>query len=177
MDNLNLPKELIAKCYQIAIGARRTRETSDIAKIITSNKFILVLSSINDGFTFLRFVNAIFKIRIIAWIIMALLVIATFILSKWMILGAIALFVGDRYIAKWEKDSWASLSALLLTAEMLINDFAGWGTAFPNEQKAVIKLYDDFSIIPRTLWLDYYLENRNEIGSEIILAFGPNNGN
>ena len=81
----------------------------------------------------------------------------------------------DRYLAKEEKDSWIFLSALLLTTEMLINDFAGWGTAFSNEREQVIKIYNDFSITHRTLWLDYYLENRNEIGSEIILAFGPKN--
>lgn len=173
MDNLRLPQDLISKCYQIAISAQRTRKTGDIAKIITSHRHILLLSSIDDGLTILRSVKAFFKIRLIAWILIILLLVVTFTLSKWTVLGAIALFVADRYIAKREKDSWAFLSALLLTAEMLINDFAGWGTAFPNEQKEVGKLYNDFSIDAQTIWLDYYLENRSEISSEIILAFGP----
>jgi hypothetical protein len=66
---------------------------------------------------------------------------------------------------------------MLLGAEMLTSDFAGWGTAYPDARHAAVEaLGSSPDGAPIVEWLDYYLPRREQIGADLLMAFGPPRG-
>lgn len=172
---MNLPKELITNCNQLVEGSHKKISFKNLPRLIAVKENMLVLSSIPIAETVLKSVNASFRLRNLVWIIGIVIIILAVIFNYWFFLGLIIVVIADRYLAKSDKNSWMFLASILLSIEILVDNFAGWGTAFPTERVEAIKLFDNLSINKRTFWLDYYLVNRDKIEPDIIKDFGPKN--
>ncbi len=82
--------------------------------------------------------------------------------------------VRHRRLGGEERRYWLLGAAMLLAAEMLVIDFAGWGTAYPRSRESAVQALgftpDSAS---RLEWLDYYLPQRDELAADVVKAFGP----
>lgn len=175
MSQLNIPQELISICYHLVKESHKKMSLKNLPKFITLKENVHIISSIPVAVTVLKSINASFKIRKLTWVIGIVLIILAIIFNYWFFSGLIIVAFIDIYLAIHAKDSFMFLAKILVSVEILADNFAGWGTAFPTERSEAIKIFDKFSITNRTFWLDYYLGNRDKIEPDIIKGFGPNN--
>ena len=64
------------------------------------------------------------------------------------------------------------LAAMLLSLEILVSDFAGWGSAYPTAWEAARRAFGPDDDAPME-WLDYYLPRRAELEADLVKVFGP----
>ena len=83
------------------------------------------------------------------------------------------MLIGERWFAASERRQYMFLATILLSLEVLVNDFAGWGGAYPSERAQALELLQDANTTPRTIWLDYYLPRRSNLDATMIRGFGP----
>ena len=168
-----IPKELFQKCSLLVRSTHKDIGYGELPKMIASGKDIVAVTLIPDAFAVLKTTATLFKLRNLCWIIIIILLILSFLLSKWFLLGIIVVFLFERYLSNIDHKSYMFLSSVLLSLEMLVNDFAGWGSAFPKAQRKAMNVLDcDTSNLP-TKWLDFYLSRRAELSAELIKKFGP----
>jgi hypothetical protein len=73
--------------------------------------------------------------------------------------------IADRYLKRGERESWEFLAAILLALYMLVNDFAGWGTACPDARNYALQLNLNGSD-----WLIFYVPTED---SSVVQLFAP----
>jgi hypothetical protein len=131
------------------------------------------LALIPDVLIIQKAIDGAYKIRIACWISAIIFLFAAFMLSWWILLGLIATIIIEVRVANSERRSWMFLSSLLLSLEILTNDFAGWGTSYPSERSEAFAVLGDQPKNPRSTWLDFYLPRRGEFTAAVLRDFGP----
>jgi len=160
------PKELIAKCYAVINSSRIT----NLPEVIVTKDNMVTLGLLPDMVVIMGGATAAFKIRIMCWISAAIAVVCAWVFSWWILVVALVAIVIERKIAARSEETWKFLAAVLLSLEVLANDFAGWGTARPDAMRRAIVVMG----YKRQAWLDYILPRRNEINKEELMQkFGP----
>lgn len=92
----------------------------------------------------------------------------------WLLIVTTFAVVVERLVAMRERRFWILVAAMLFSAEVLASDFAGWGTAYPDARRAALQALGSTSPGAAPVeWLDYYLPRREQLGAEIVKAFGP----
>lgn len=173
MENLTLPKDLIIKCNQLVIGIQKERSLGSIPKLICTSEYMPIIAAVPDGNIILKYVNAIAKLYIALWICTVIVIILSIFIYKWLLLILIIFFIAGRFLFKQQKYNWLLQSAILLSVEMLVNDFAGWGSNYSAESQKCGELFNTLGIKNKSFWLDYILPNRDQISHEMIKGFGP----
>ena len=74
--------------------------------------------------------------------------------------------VAEPLLAARERRFWILLAAMLLAAEVLAYDFAGWDTAYPMARQLAVGALGSGD--GRMEWLDYYLPGRAELGADLV---------
>src|SRR5215831_12041189 len=83
---------------------------------------------------------SVFKFRILAWSLGAVsLALAIFVSAMWLIATALVV-VAERVLAAKERKQYMFLAAILLALDVLVNDFAGWGTAVPEASNEAFRI-------------------------------------
>ena len=173
MENLNIPKDLISKCNQLITGIQKKRSLGEIPKLISTSEYMPIISSVPDGLIILKSINAIAKLFIVLWVCAILVIILSIFISKWFLLILIIFFIIGRFLFIQQQSHWLLESAILLSIEMLVNNFAGWGNKYSSESQKCDEMFDSLSVQNRNFWLDYILPDRDQIAPETIEAFGP----
>jgi hypothetical protein len=66
-----------------------------------------------------------------------------------------------------------AIAATVLSLEMLVNDWAEWGTAFPVARRQAELVFASASQLSPSRWLEYYLPRRAELDPVLVRFFGP----
>ena len=118
-------------------------------------------------------VSAFNKFRIFAWLLGAVFLALTVLVSAIWLIAAALVVVAERVLAAKEGQQYMFLAAILLAIDMLVNRFAGWGTAFPEARSEAFQVLGLKRGQTSTPWLDFYLLRRSEVDASLIAEFGP----
>jgi hypothetical protein len=93
--------------------------------------------------------------------------------SFWLLPVLLPIFAVERVLARSEKEGWLFIAASLLALEMLANDLAGWGTAYPPLRKAAGDALGYKGAGGPTPWMDLFLPGRESFDQPTLSALGP----
>ena len=170
----SLPVDLVRLCLFHAKKTHEMLSPGVLPRLIATKRNAVATAMLPEASVAVRAALASFKIRIFLWILVGASIPLSALLSWWFLcLTAIAAAL-ERVLAARERGSWILVSAMLLSAEMLASDFAGWGTRYPiGRQYARQALGSDSDNAPALEWLDYYLPHRSELSADLLRALGP----
>jgi hypothetical protein len=141
--------------------------------MISRKENAVALASLDEGVTIMRSATAVSRMRVSCWVGCLIIAGIAWAYSWWILLGLVAIFSVDRWLAASEKRYWMFLAALLLSLDMLADNFAGWGAAYPGIRKQALEILGCSSAAPRNTVLEYYLPERARIADELLTQFGP----
>ena len=78
-----------------------------------------------------------------------------------------------REAAKRANSSLQAVATLIVALEVLVRDFAGWGTQFPDAQREAKKLLDASPLRPRVWLINEYLYRTSGITREYARTLAP----
>jgi len=168
-----IPQELTTKCFMLVERSHKKVGVGDLPARIVKQENMLTLASLPPAMALLGSANAAFKFRHFCWLGGLIMVIAGLAYSRWIFVALILMFVIDRRLARTQNGSYMALAATLLSLEMLVNDFAGWGTAFPAARSQAEAVFAGASQQASCEWLEFYLPRRAELGPNVLRDFGP----
>ena len=174
MNNNILSMDLVQKCVALVRRIHKTDGFGNLPARITTKDNIIALGCMAYTMVFMKSASSVYKIRKFCWLIGIAIIVLAWIFNWWILLGLIAVYIADLLLASEEIKFWLCLSAALLALEMLTNDFAGWGKAYPEEREKALNILGDKSENPRNTWLDFYLPRRPELAPSLLKDFGPN---
>ena len=177
MTDKILPIDLIQKSLALVEKTHQTLSSRNLPRMIASKRNAVAVVMLPEAPLILRAAASSFRIRVGLWVFAGLALALSPLLTWWfLVLSALAL-VAERTVATRERRFWILLAAMLLGAEMLASDFAGWGTAYPDARHVAVQaLGSSPAGAPIFEWLDYYLPRREQIGADLVRAFGPPRG-
>jgi len=165
-----LPRELTSKCNMLVEKCHKDLGWQSLqARVVTKTNMVALACLDSRMMTVLKETNTAWKLRIACWVASALLLVFAWIFSWWLLLGVVVAVPLERKYSALEKCRWMFMSSVLLSLEMLANDIAGWGTAYPAERIHAIELLGP----QPTEWLDFYLPRRANIDAATMKRFGP----
>jgi hypothetical protein len=168
-----IPDELFSICTQTVTQSHREKGFDNLAAKIGTGDNMAALTMIPEANAVLKVTNRYFTIRKWCFLGSIGVICFTFFIPWWSLFTVIVIFLADRVLAAREKDGWKFLSAVLLSLEMLSNDFSGWGKAYPQERLEALRVLNDNSESPKSAWLDYYLPQRFDLDSSQLKTFEP----
>lgn len=169
----SLPKELVFKCLGLIERTHKSIGLSNLPARVWEKRNMVALACLPDALAIMGSARGAFKRRALCWLSGVAVLIAAWFLSWWVLLGLVVVFVAHRKLVASEHKMWMLLAAMLLSLEVLAQDFAGWGRAYPKEREKALSLLEDEPSKCRTMWLDYYLPRRKEISPSLLQGFGP----
>ena len=166
-----IPDDLLKKCLHLVQYTHKKTGTRTLpAKISFSSPANMVALAAMErttavlkrarlySITALVLRTALLGVPVLAWIY-----------QNYWILAAIVVIVGvERSIIRQEREDWMFLSSVLLSLEMLVQDFAGWGRAYPEARKRASEILGR-----KIVWLEYYLPRRDRLDPVKLKEFGP----
>ncbi len=174
MTDAIIPVELGRKALALVERTHQTVNPRVLPGKIATRRNAVAMAMLPEGTTILRAATSTFKIRVFLWIMIPVVLAISWMLTWWLaILGALIL-IGERILATKERRFWILLAAMLLSAEIVATNFAGWGAAYPSARQAAIEAFG-FDAGTPTEWLDYYLPHRSDLGPDLVKAFRPLN--
>lgn len=172
--NKILPVELVQRSLALVERTHQTLSPRDLPRMIASKRNAVAVAMLPEASVILGAATSSFKMRVCLWASAALILGLAPFLTWWLVVLAAVAVVVERVVAKKERRFWILLAAILLSAETLASDFAGWGTAHPDARRAAVHALGSTAAGDAAVeWLDYYLPRREQIGAELMRAFGP----
>jgi len=168
-----IPPELLSICMPVVEQFHQKQGLSNLAAKISADDNSAALTSIPEASAVLNDTNRRYNIRKWCFLASIGIVCLSFLVPWWSLFTLVVIFLADRFLAYREKSGWKFLSAVLLSLEMLTNDFAGWGKAYPEARAEAVGVLKDNPGSPKSTWLDYYLPQRAEPGFSHSKAFEP----
>ena len=167
-----LPIELGWKSLALVERLHQTVNPSGLPTRIATKRNAVAIALLPEAFVVLQAATASFKTRMFCWVVAAIALCLSLWLAWWIIfLGGLSI-ASERVVASKERRLWILLAAMLLSAEILASDFAGWGTAYPAARRSAVAALE-FDNETGTEWLDYYLPRRAFLEEDVVRAFGP----
>ena len=163
MEGLSLPPNLVKKCISVVEFLHKKHGYKK--SVILSKENLLTFCLIPDAFTVLGSSTISFKFRIACWFACLISIILALVFNFWIFLIAIIIVIVERYLASHQRRMDTLLSAMLLSVEILADDYAGWGKAYPIERTRALEILGENQ---KNSSLDLYIPNRND---QIFLDF------
>jgi hypothetical protein len=168
-----IPPELLSMCMSIVEQFHQKQGLSNLAAKVSIDDNNAALTSIPETSVVLNDTNRFYTIRKWCFFASIGIVCLTFLIPWWSLSALAVIFLADRFLVYHETRGWKFLSAVLLSLEMLTNDFAGWGKAHPEARAEAVRVLKDSPESPKSIWLDYYLPQRAEPDFAHAKAFEP----
>ena len=168
-----IPPELLMICTPVVKQFHQKNGFSDLSTKITTGGSMDAITSIPETSAVLNANNQYYKIRKWCFLASIGIVCLSVFVPWWSFLALVMMFLADRFLAYRAKDGWKYLSSVLLSLEMLTNDFAGWGKAYPQERTEALGVLKDNPASPKSIWIDYYLPQRAELDPSLLKAYEP----
>jgi hypothetical protein len=155
-----IPLELFNACAQTVEKFHREKGFDNLASRVETARNLDVLNRFPEALTALNGNKRYFDIRKWCFFGSIGIVCFAFLIPWWSLSAIVVIFLADRVLAGREKAGWKFLASVLLSLEMLSNDFSGWGKSYPKEREEALLILKDNPALPDTVWLDYYLPGR-----------------
>ena len=166
-----IPDDLVKKCIQLVhfthgkIGTR----TLPAKVAFSSPNNMVALAAMERMTAVLRRARLYAKAALVLrTALLAVPVLAWFYHNYWILAGIVVIVGIERSMIRQEREDWMFLSSVLLSLEMLIHDFAGWGRAYPEARKKASEILGR-----KIIWLEYYLPRRHQLDPAKLKEFGP----
>jgi hypothetical protein len=104
-------------------------------------------------------------------VVAAALLIASVLVSWWILVGLIPIFVIVPRLTKRVNTCYSLIAALLLAVEIAGNDFGGWVSELPDVRSTASERLARFVSESKTRFLDFYLPNRADISQSQLVEF------
>lgn len=167
-----IPLELGRKALAVVERTHQTVNARGLPNKIATRTNAVAVAMLPEAFVILRAATSTFKIRLFLWVLAIGVLIVSWLLTWWLAILSGLILVIERVLAANERRFYILLAAMLLSAEMLASDFAGWGTAYPFARHACVEAFGCEGGTQME-WLDYYLPRRAELGADLVRSFGP----
>lgn len=167
-----LPSAVVTRSMLLVEQTHRTLSPRELPRMIATKRNAVLAAFLPEGRAILAAAVSASRIRIFFWFVAIVALGVAAFWSWWVACVSVLALVAARTMATKERAFFVTLAAILLGAEMLATDFAGWGQAYPDVRDRVLIAFGGPEGID-TEWLDYYLPRRNEIDAETLAAFGP----
>jgi hypothetical protein len=168
-----LPKELVTRCNALVAAYHKARGGS-LPKILWHRDTMVFIAIHVDLRSFLNAANAAWKFSIAGGIGAIVALVLAAVWNWWIALAIIPTTFVMIYFKRREVEFYMLAAAIILAIEMMGDDFAGWGTRYPEAMMEANKLLRDGLPNDRTRLLDLYLPNRADFDSALLEEFGPN---
>jgi hypothetical protein len=133
-----------------------------------TNGFIAVHK---DLFSFLHNAVLLWKVRRFCFVVAAALLIASVLVSWWILVGLIPIFVIVPRLTKRVNTYYSLIAALLLAVEIAGNDFGGWVSGLPDVRSTASDRLGKYVSESKTRFLDFYMPNRAEVSQSELTDF------
>ena len=166
-----IPDDLFKKCLQIVGYHHKKVGTRTLpAKVSFSSPNNMVAIAAMERTTAVLKRARLYAIMalILRTALLAFPVLAWIYHNYWILAGIIVVVGIERSMIRQEREDWMFLASVLLSLEMLVHDFAGWGRAHPEARKRASEILGR-----KITWLEYYLPRRHELDPARLKEFGP----
>ncbi len=151
-----IPAELFSICTDVVKQFHRKHGFSNLSVKIATDDNLNAIRLVPEASAVLNITNRYFKIRKFCFLASIGVVCLSFLIPWWTLSAIGLIFLADRIISVREKDGWKFLAAVLLSLEMLSNNFSGWGKAYPQEREGALVVLKENPESPKSTWLEYY---------------------
>src|SRR5438445_12336880 len=103
MSNRFIPPDLVKKCNIVVEIANKSWGFRNLLGAIATKENWVVLARIPDMLDVLGAASSAFKLRLFCIFMSVVLIIPSFFISKWFLLGIVVLFIIERYFAASER--------------------------------------------------------------------------
>lgn len=172
-----VPKDLWGKCFKLICASRSSVAFEALPAMIAQKENAVILQSLSFSREVIRNGRSLLVKRLNIWLFYPIIAAAAWVYSPWILCASTAVFIIDRLVARGEKYLWILLASVLLSVEVLANNFAGWGVAYPDDRRKALYVLDCTEAEPQTTWLDYYFPKRAKMDAELLEEFGPESKN
>jgi hypothetical protein len=122
-----MPPALLQNCSALINRTHQTVGRRALVGRVANKRNTVALAILPGRLTLLRATASAFKIRVLLWLLAAVALVLCLVWSWWLaILSGIALVVAEGVVAVKERHLWTGLAAMLLSADVLVSNFAGW---------------------------------------------------
>ncbi len=168
-----IPPELFNICTQTVTESHRKKGFDNLAVKIGTDDNMAALTMIPEANAASKVTNRYYSVR--KWCFLGSIGVICFVffIPWWSLFTVSVIFLADRVLASREKDGWKFLAAVLLSLEMLSNDFSGWAKAYPQEKAEALRIFNDNPELPKSVWLDYYLPQRADLDPSQLKIYEP----
>ncbi|MCL4510631.1 MAG: hypothetical protein M1470_06120 [Bacteroidetes bacterium] len=168
-----IPSKLFSNCYSLVQVTHAKFGLLALDSRLATKESLVAIALMERTREAMVNAGAEYKLRIILVFADIAVIVTAFVFSWWIVLLLPILLVTQRGTKVNELNHRFYASASLLSLEVLANDFAGWGTAYPEERARAVAILGG-EPIPPTTWLDLYLARRDQVPpSEQKKSFGP----
>ncbi|HTZ18200.1 MAG TPA: hypothetical protein VMB78_07150 [Dissulfurispiraceae bacterium] len=150
IDLFNISSETVRKFH-------REKGFDKLGARIETARNLEVIGRFPEAMELLNKANRYFRVRKWCFFGSIGIICFTFLIPWWSLGALVTIFIADKVLANREKDGWKSLASMLLSLEMLANDFSDWGKSYPAERAEALHILKDNPELPATPWIDYYL--------------------
>lgn len=172
-----IPPGLLNICIPVVEQFYKKNGYSNLNVKISAGDTMAALTSLPEASDVLKATNQYYTIRKWCFLASIGIVCLSILVPWWSLLTLAVVFLVDRILAYREKNGWKFLSTVLLSLEMLTNDFAGWGKAYPQAREEALGVLKDNPASPRSIWLNYYLPKRAELDPSLLKVYEPSTPN
>jgi hypothetical protein len=169
-----LPKGLTTRCNALVAAHNKTYGGS-VPKIVGDRDILVIVLTHEDLRTLLGSATAAWKISLALGVVSVLALVLAAVLNWWIGLLLIPTVSGAIYFQTLGANSYTLIAAIILAFEMLADDFAGWGTRFPDAVPQARRILTQTNQNNLTRLLDIYLPNRARFDPALLEQFGPSN--
>jgi len=151
-----IPDELFSICTDVVKQFHQKNGYGNLSAKIATDDNINVITLVPEASVVLNVTNRYLKVRKFCFLASIGVVCLAWLIPWWTLSAIGVIFLADRIMLFREKDGWMFLAAVLLSLEMLSNDFSGWGKAYPQERVEALGVLKDNPESPKSTWLDFY---------------------
>jgi hypothetical protein len=174
MTDAALPQELLQKCMSVVEAVHRQAiSPSGLPKKMATRRNAVAATLLPEAATVVRAAASTFKIRVLLWVLLASTLVCSVFITKWLLVLAAVCVVGDRLLARKERQFWMAAAATLLAADLLAADFAGWGSAYPPARSRALEALGGSTTEIDAEWLEYYLPPAANLRAEMARVLAP----
>ena len=166
-----IPDDLVKKCIQLVHFTHGKIGTRTLpAKVsFSSPNNMMAIAALERTTAVLKRARLYAKMALVLRTVLLVFPVLAWIYHDYWILAGIIVIIGiERSMIRQEREDWMYLASVLLSLEMLVHDFAGWGRAHPEARKKASEILGR-----KIIWLEYYLPRRHELDPARLKEFGP----
>lgn len=166
-----LPRLLAHFCHDLVEKHHKINGYASLVKHLwhrDTNGFIAVHK---DLFSFLHNASLLWRVRRLCYVVAVALLIASFVVSWWILLGIVPPWVIVLRITKRINSYYSLIAALLLAVEIAGNDFGGWVSELPDVRSTAGDRLERYISESKTRFLDFYMPNRAEVSQSELTDF------